>query len=188
VSSPAVTTSPNDSDLRDARWFAEHVHVHEESLRAHVRGAFPAMRDVDDVVQESYLRLWRARAREPIQSARAFLFTIARRIALDVVRKQRNSPIEPAADPAATTHAETTPGVAEHLDREERVQLVTEALLTLPPRCREAVMLYKLKGLSRREVATALGISEKTVDEQVARGVKRLEQHVAARLRGKGGR
>jgi len=42
-------------------------------------------------------------------------------------------------------------------------------------------MLYKLKGMSRRDVALALGISEKTVDEQVARGVKRLETFVCAR-------
>jgi len=170
-----------EADTSDVRWFHEQVHVHDRSLRAHVRGSFPALGDVDDVVQESYLRVWRARAREPIQSVKAFLFTVARRVALDLVRKERGSPITGTLNATAAAAKDDTPGVLEMFDRSERVELVTNALMRLPPRCREVVMLYKLKGMSRRDVALALGISEKTVDEQVARGVKRLETFVCAR-------
>lgn len=70
-----------DSPQSDStKWFTEEVQPHEPVLRSYLRGAFPAVRDLDDVVQESYLRLWRARTEEPIRSAKAFLFTAARRI------------------------------------------------------------------------------------------------------------
>ena len=42
---------------------------------------------MDDVVQESYLRLWKARAAQEISSTKAFLFTVARRFAINVLRK-----------------------------------------------------------------------------------------------------
>jgi DNA-directed RNA polymerase specialized sigma24 family protein len=74
-------------------WFAKEVQPHDAQLKAYLRGAFPSVRDVDDVVQESYLRVWLARATQPIQSTRAFLFRVARNLALDFVRHERASPI-----------------------------------------------------------------------------------------------
>jgi len=76
-----------------ARWFSEEVLPHDPQLKAYLRGAFPSVRDVEDVVQESYLRVWCARATQPIQSTRAFLFRVARNLALDFVRHERASPI-----------------------------------------------------------------------------------------------
>jgi|GEM_PF-6457756 len=60
-----------------ARWFAEEVHPHESSLRAYLRGAFPSVRDVDDVVQESFLRIWGARAARPARAAARIRFASA---------------------------------------------------------------------------------------------------------------
>jgi hypothetical protein len=50
-----------------AQWFTEKVHVHGPSLRNYLRGVFPTVRDVDDVVQESFLL---ARARRPADFVR----------------------------------------------------------------------------------------------------------------------
>ena len=44
-----------------ARWFAEEVRPHEPALRAWLRRQYPNLADMDDVVQESYLQLLRAR-------------------------------------------------------------------------------------------------------------------------------
>src|SRR6187402_1176310 len=89
--------TPNDAPALSApehsRWFAEEIQPHEGSLRSYLHGNFPKVGDVDDVVQESYLRMWRAKAAQPIRSARAFLFTVARRLALDTLRHERASPL-----------------------------------------------------------------------------------------------
>jgi RNA polymerase sigma-70 factor (ECF subfamily) len=63
-------------------------------LKAWIAGQFPAVKaDVEDVVQESYLRIWKVRLHRPIASAKAFLFTIARHLALDQIRRGKISPI-----------------------------------------------------------------------------------------------
>lgn len=191
VSKPAVgSVSPCLSSLEladwgetsDARtWFERQVHAHDAKLKAYLRGAFPGVHDVEDVVQESYLRIWRARARKPIESARAFLFQVARRVALDLVRKARNSPVEAVPDVVALAFAADASDVADNVCLRERVQLLADALVTLPPRGRQIVILCKFEGRLRREVASELGISEKTVDEHLWRGIRRIEDYLRRR-------
>ena len=71
--------------------------------------------------------------------------------------------------------------VPERVSRQEVYDLLGEALSTLPARCHEITVLRKLQGLSQREVAARLGLSEKTVAEQVARGVRRCEEFLRRR-------
>ena len=54
-------------DTETARWFAEHVQLHEPVLRGYLRGMVSSD-DIDDIVQETYIRLLRARERGPIES------------------------------------------------------------------------------------------------------------------------
>lgn len=164
-----------------SKWFTEEVHPHGAQLRSYLRGAFPSVHDVDDVVQESYLRIWRARAAQPIGSVKSFLFQIARHLAIDLVRRRQVSPIEPVGDLARLPVIEERADVIESVSAHDKVRLLVEALATLPPRCREVVMLRKLKGLSQKEAAARLQIAEKTVDEHLARGVKRLEDYFRRR-------
>lgn len=168
----------DSSDSDHDRWFAEQVHPHDSRLKAYLRGSFPAVRDVDDVVQESYLRLWKARALHPVQSAQAFLFTVARNVALDLLRRNRNSPIVAVGDLSALPVLEEGPGVVGAVSAEEKVRLLAKVLATLPPRSRDVIMLCKLQGLTHREAAARLGIAEKTVDEHLLRGLKRLGEQL----------
>jgi hypothetical protein len=66
---------PPDSEL--GQWFAAHVQPHEPVLRAWLRSRFKSETDLDDVVQETYLRLLRARERGEVTSPKAFLFAVA---------------------------------------------------------------------------------------------------------------
>jgi RNA polymerase sigma-70 factor (ECF subfamily) len=159
-----------------ARWFADEVQAHEGALRGYLRGSFPAVRDVDDVVQESYLRVWRARLARPVTSARALLFTVAQRVALDLVRRSRRSPINPLVDLAALHVLEEGPLAADALAAREKIDLLGAAIAALPERCRAVVILHKLHGLPQREVARRLGLAEKTVENQVALGVRRCAE------------
>jgi RNA polymerase sigma factor (sigma-70 family) len=159
-----------------ARWFSNEVLPHESSLRSFLRGAFPAVRDVDDVVQESYLRLWRARLVHPVTSSRALLFTIARNVARDLMRRACRSPINHLVDFADLHVVEVRPSAAELLCEQEKIELLGRAVGSLPARCREIIILHKILGLAQRAVAEQLGLSEKTVENQVAIGVRRCEE------------
>jgi RNA polymerase sigma-70 factor (ECF subfamily) len=171
-----------DSSSTDrARWFAEEVRPHEPVLRCYLQGTFPAVRDIDDVVQESYLRLWRARTTQSIRSAKAFLFTVARRVALNVIRKNRNAPFVDYGDLAASRVSDQSPAAADVLLAQERIELLADALMALPPRCREVVLRHKVQGFSQSEVAAQLGLSERTVEAHVRSGVARCHAYLRAR-------
>jgi RNA polymerase sigma-70 factor (ECF subfamily) len=164
--------TPPASDT--TRWFAEEVHPHDASLKAYLRGSFPTVRDVEDVVQESYLRVWRAKMAGSVESARGFLFCAARNLAIDFLRQRRRSPLEALGDLAALDVIDDRPDAFEATAAHEKIIQLGEALDTLPPRQRQIVILCKLQSKSHREVAGLLGLSEKTVTEHVYRGVQRL--------------
>jgi RNA polymerase sigma-70 factor (ECF subfamily) len=163
-----------------ARWFAEKVQPHEPGLRSYLRGTFPAVRDVDDVVQESYLRLWKSCTAQSITSAKAFLFAIARRVALNLVRKDRNAPFVDHGDFAASRVLEDKPDACHALIAQERIELLADALMSLPPRCREVIIMHKVKGMPQREVAAQLDVSERTVEAHVRTGVARCLAYLQA--------
>jgi RNA polymerase sigma-70 factor (ECF subfamily) len=182
---PIVSLPPTEQSslphLEQTRWFAAEVQPHDSSLRAYLHGTFPSVGDVDDVVQESYLRVWKTRAGHPIHSAKAFLFTVAKRIALNIVRKKGNAPFVPLGDLSALRVLEDKPNAADALCEQEKIDLLADAVMTLPARCREIIILHKLQALPQKEVAARLGLAEKTVESQTRIGVKRclefLQQH-----------
>lgn len=147
---------------------------HEPALRGYLRSQFPSV-DVDDVVQESYLRVWKVRALQPIRSARALLFTVARRLALDVIRRNRRSPVVPVKDFSQLFVLDPKPDAAGAACATEDFAFLVAAIDSLPARCREIFILCQLEGLPHKEVAARLGLSENTVAVQSARGLQRCE-------------
>jgi RNA polymerase sigma factor (sigma-70 family) len=182
IAQPTRETGGASDTLSLGKWFAEEVQPHGEHLRAFLRGSFPAVRDVDDVVQESYLRIWRVRLGRPIRSTRSFLFRIVRNMALDILRHDRVAKTEAVADVASYSHHAPELSAVETLSNREKIAILADALASLPDRCREIVVLRKLKDLTHREIADQLGIAESTVEGQVNRGLKKLA--LALRERG----
>ncbi len=164
-----------------AQWFVTEIKPHEPVLRSYLRGAFPSVRDIDDVVQESYLRVWRARLHQPVRFSKSFLFQVARHIALDWVRRERVAPVVPVADVAALDFLDDRPGAAELASRQDELDMLICAFEAMPPRLREVIVLRKIDGLSQKEIAARLGLSELTVQGHVVRGLRRLELYFRRR-------
>jgi RNA polymerase sigma factor (sigma-70 family) len=168
ATSAEMPSAPAVSERDAGAWFRDEVHAHHGQLKSWLRGTFPAVRDVDDVMQESYLRIWKARSLYRIECAKAFLFQVARRVALDVQRKRRRSPLEARADLAELVVSDASPSAPEILLNRETMELMASVLLDLPERTRQILVLHKLQGLSQREVGERLGLTTKTVEKYVA--------------------
>ncbi len=188
VSLPPATSEPASSvdqarlpALGLSKWFADEVHPHEARLKSYLRGSFPSVRDVDDVVQESYLRVWRRQLLRPLACARSFLYHVARNLAIDALRRNTLSPIEQVSDLAGLNVLDGKPNAADVACTLDELNLLSEAIESLPPRCREVVVLNKLRGLPPLEIALKLGISEGTVHVHGAKGVRRCEAFLRAR-------
>lgn len=162
-----------------SRWFTEEVHTLDGYLRRYLRGLFPKESDLDDVVQESYLRVWKAT--RPIASMRTFLFRVARNVALDRIRYRSRRPVTAVENLDAIDVPDEGRSPAEAARQTEREQLFSEALAALPRRSQELIILCKLNGLSHREAAQRLGLSERTVEAHILRGTKRLSEELEKR-------
>jgi RNA polymerase sigma factor (sigma-70 family) len=178
---PTATPDPMPPPSNQARWFAEEVQPHEPELRAFLRRHFPTVQDIDDLVQEAYVRLMRARDAGKIAEPRAYLFTTARNIAFDLFRRQRPVSLEGLEETHRLSVVEDRADAAESTSHSQEIELLVEAIQALPLRCREIITLRKLHGLSYREIGARLGISENTVNAQLAIGLVRCRQYLAAR-------
>lgn len=142
-------------------------------LRAWLQSRFAQERDIDDVVQESYVRLLRARASGEVISPKAFLFAVARNLAIDRVRHREVARAEPLAEIEGLAVLEECEGIPETIAHNQELAILTEAIQSLPDRCRQIFTLRKVYGLSQPDIARQLGLSENTVSAQLTIGVRK---------------
>lgn len=167
----------NSERSEQATWFAREVQPHEGALRTWLRRMFPSIPDVDDIVQETYVRLIRARREGRVNHAKAYIFTTARNFAYDLFRRKRIVSIEGVADLDDLSVVDERADVAESVSRQQELDMLAEAVRGLPDRCRHVLTLRLLYGLSHKEIAQQLGISEHTVKAQLAKGMRRCAAH-----------
>lgn len=161
------------SDAEIAHWFAREVQPHEEALRGWLGSRFPSLMDVDDVIQDAYSRLLKARRSGPIASAKAYLFVSARNLALNQLRHQKHVRPEGFTEIDPSSVVDDGAAIPEAVAREEELQILIQAIQALPDRCRRILTLRKIYGLSQKETAQRLGISENTVETQGAIGLRK---------------
>jgi len=163
---------PEYTDQSD--WFATQLEPHEPMLRAWLKSRFSDERDLDDVVQEAYTRVLEARRSTEIASPKAFLFATARNIALGRIRKQVTRGQVSLADIDVLGVLDESEDVSHAVARSEELELLTEAIQSLPARCRQIITLRKIYGMSQKDIAKELGISTHTVESQGTIGMRKL--------------
>ncbi|MBI4625966.1 MAG: sigma-70 family RNA polymerase sigma factor [Verrucomicrobia bacterium] len=177
----ADSDHPPSAGQAEARWFAEEVQPHEPMLRAWLQSRFPQLTDLDDIVQEAYARVLAARSRMDVRQPKAFFFATARNLALDHFRRRQIARVEPLGGIDELSVLDEGENVAETVARNQEIELMTQAIQSLPDRCRQVMTLRHVYGLSQKAVAAQLGISVRTVEAQVTIGIKRCTEFVRRR-------
>jgi len=148
--------------------------------------------DVDEVMQEVRIRLWRAqRTSEQIgEVSTSYVYRTASSAALDVIRKRRSRRAEHhrSLDDGAAIIAEPAPDPHGALEGSELAQQVARALDTIPASRRPVVKMY-LTGHPREEIAELMGWTEGKTRNLLYRGLadlrERLQEMVVGRERGR---
>ena len=159
-------------------WFTAELAPHEPALRAYLHGLVNPS-DIDDLVQETYARLLRARDRGKIESPRGLLFATARNAARDLFRRRTTANTIPITESVERCVFDDAPNAAEAASRRQETDLLAIAIAELPARCREVLVLRKFENLSHREIAERLGITVHTVEVQLTKALHRFEDFFA---------
>lgn len=166
------------SRLKVMAWVAREVLVHEAALRAWLRRRM-SLDDVEDVVQESYCRIASLTDVSHIRSGRAYLFTTARMLVLERIRRARVVSIDTAIELETLASPDDHPSPEQIAAGRQELRLVKRLIDGLPERCREIFRMRKIDGLSQREVAAALNLSEHTVENDVVKGLRLILRAIA---------
>lgn len=159
-------------NMREVKaWFVREVLPLESALIHFLHHNWRNKADIDDLLQEVYMRLAAAAQKEIPAQTKAFVFSTARNLLIDRVRREQVVPIEAVADLDALDVAIDEPGPDRSVMARDELRRVQAALDRLPPRAREALLLRRVEGLSRAEIAERMGIGEGTVKEYLAESV-----------------
>jgi RNA polymerase sigma-70 factor (ECF subfamily) len=158
--------------LREVKaWFVRDVLPLESALIHFLHHNWRNQADIDDLLQEVYMRLIAGAQKEIPAQTKAFVFSTARNLLIDRVRREQVVPIEAVADLDALGVAIDEQGPDRNVMARDELRRVQAALDRLPPRAREALLLRRVDGLSRAEIAQRMGIGEGTVKEYLSESV-----------------
>jgi RNA polymerase sigma factor (sigma-70 family) len=156
------------------RWFVCEVLPLEAGLMQFLQHNWRDRNGIYDLRQEVYVRVFRAALKEIPDRPKQFVFAIARNLLIDCVRRENVVPIEAVSDLEALEVAADVPGPERTVQSRDELRQLQVALDRLPPQCRQTVILGRIEGLSRREIAERMGIAEATVAKYTAHGIRTL--------------
>ena len=134
--------------------------------------------DVDDILQETYLRVYKANEKTRITSVQDYLFVVSRNLVLKKLSRQSREitmEINDALIDANDVSAET------QLHHQQKFEAFNKALTLLPEKNRRAILLRKFYGLSHHEIAGKMHVSVSSVEKYISVGLKRCKQYLHLR-------
>ena len=169
-------TSESSTDL-----FTKLFTESRQALHRYIRRFVGSNETAKEIVQEAFLRTYRQR--ESVKTFRAFLFSTARNLAANEYRHRRTVEAGTVGDLEDSWVKIECESLESQLLADERTRLIQEAIDRLPPQCRAAFTLRVFHECSYKEVAGRLGISAKTVEKHIARGLRETHSYLKRRYR-----
>lgn len=157
-----------------ALWLSRHALQHEGALRSWLSHKRIHGLDIDDIVQETYARLITVEDVSGITNVRNYMFQAAYSVLVSHVRRSKIVSFQAINDlDQLGAMADECSPETQVIDRDELRQL-GEAIAGLPGKIRDVFVLRRVSGLSQRDVALKLGLSESTVEKHMSRGINLL--------------
>lgn len=155
-----------------------------DALGRFFRARLGAHADVEDLLQDLYLKVSGSTADQDIRDPRAWLYRLASNLMMDRLRSGRRAAardgawrqISHAIGPVEDIH--DAPDAEQVVAGRERLAAVVTALSDLPDKTRQVFRMHKFDGLSYAEVAARLGISRSSVEKHMMDALRLLNRRV----------
>jgi RNA polymerase sigma-70 factor (ECF subfamily) len=154
--------------------------THGQELQAFLTRRLRDPHTAADLLQETFLRFATGAPQDQVVNPRAFLYRIASNLAVDCLRQDRARAkhVEHGGLPEEVACAQ--PSADEVLAGREELAILAAAVEELPAKCRQVFLLYRGRGLSMREIAASLGITQKTVENHIAKAMVHCRRRLQA--------
>lgn len=154
-------------------WVAQNVIPHEPFVRRWLRGARASQEEIDELIQESYCRFAMLDAVDHIERPDIYFFSIVRHQLGRMRKRAKIVPID-SGGPIAETILDDAPSPEREVAGQLAFARLKGFLDELPERCRRIIEMRKFDGLSQREIAAALGVTESIVENNIQVGLRQL--------------
>jgi len=155
--------------MRDT--YAQFVAETYQSLRRYVQRFMGSPMAAEDIVQEAYVRTYQQG--EQVEQPKALLFVIARNLASNAQRHARIAATDLVEDvDAIGVHHDDGRSPEDGLIADEEARLLAQAVERLSPQCRAAFTMKLFHDRSYKQIADELGISTKTVEKHISKGLR----------------
>jgi RNA polymerase sigma-70 factor (ECF subfamily) len=134
--------------------------------------------DVDDILQEAFIRVMHADTKLQIKSPKGYLFVVSRNIVLKKLM-QKSKEIHTELDDALLESDEDDP-IEKQLYQKRKFERFNLVLNALPEKHRRAILLRKLYCLNHKEIASKMNVSVSSVEKYIALGLKQCKQSLFA--------
>lgn len=136
--------------------------------------------DVDDILQEAFVRSYEAAGKMTIRNPRAFLLRTAANLALNHASRAGTRLTDSMEDLPFSSVNElwVTESPEARFEADQRFVVFCRAVGSLPPQCRQVFVLKKVYGMSQKEIADQLGIAQSTVEKHIAKGLAACRKYM----------
>jgi len=145
--------------------------VNHDFLKRFLARYFSDSQDIEDVAQEAYLRAYVAEQQKKIEQPKAFLFRIARNLALTQLTAKSKKITDYLEECGASVVIECVAAADSEVEAQESLGLYCEAVAALPEKCRQVFLLRKVHGLAHKEIAQRMSLSVSSVEKYLLRGI-----------------
>ena len=142
---------------------------------------FSNQQDIEDVAQEAYLRAYVAEQQKEIEQPKAYLFRIARNLALTKLTRKSKKITDYLEESGVSVVIECGAAADSEVEAQESLGLYCEAVAALPEKCRQVFLLRKVHGLAHKEIAERMSLSVSSVEKYLLRGILECKAFVQER-------
>ena len=159
-------------------WFLDQVFHHRAALHRYLGKFTSGAEDIEDLVQETYVRIYALPDFQQVESPKALLFRIAHNLAVERARRHKSQATDTMADFESLDVFSNEVPADEQADARRRFESFCAAVERLPPLCRRVFVLRKVHKLSHAEISEVLGVSQSTIEKHVAKGLVRCRDYL----------
>jgi RNA polymerase sigma factor (sigma-70 family) len=159
-------------------WFKREILLHELILMRFLARVWPRRDELPDIRQEAYARVYEAAQKIRPQAPKAFLFTTARHLMADRIRRERIVSITAGGENDYLNVLIDEISPEQRVSANQELMRLARAFDRLSPNCREVIWLRRVRELPQKEVAHRMGLAEKTIEKHLRQGVRLLANHM----------